>query len=88
MLDLLQNCGLRRERFPVLADNAYFFPVEPGELYIFSEQSIFFVLVRCRERVLMDDYHVGLVTTRAGEVRQQALNRSALPAYLWERGCR
>ena len=71
----MYECGLRgRERLSVGADNAYFLPVQARKLQSFPEQHVFVILVVRRERVLMDDYHVGAVTTGAGEVRQQGLN--------------
>src|SRR6266704_603918 len=72
---LLYKCRLRGgERLSVLADDTDFFSVEARELYSLPEEGVFVILVVRRERVLMDNYNVGAVTTGAGEVRQQTFN--------------
>ena len=48
--------------------------MQARELHSFTGERIFFVLVVCRERVLMENEHVRAFSAFVGEFRQQLLN--------------
>ena len=58
------------ESFPVRTNNADFFTVESREFYRLTEESIFFLLVVCRERVLMNDHEIFIFAAGLSEIGQ------------------
>ena len=74
-VDLLKERRLRGgECLSVLADNAYFFSVQARELYSFSEECVFVILVVCGKTILMNKDHILAPTAGASEIWQQLLN--------------
>src|ERR1035437_3869504 len=57
------------ERSSILSDNTHLSSTEPSKLYCHPEEFVLVFLVIRRERVLMKDNHIVLLSTRPDEIR-------------------